>query len=136
MNKKKGKKANVLLENLIFIILNLVFLSILIFFAYSKLGAEKPLEEKYSKQIALILDSAKPEMKIILNMDDASEKAEKNKFPEKSIVHISKNIVTVKTREKGKESYSFFNDVEISNYYFDEEKNNLAIILKNYNEDK
>jgi len=74
----KRRKANILTENIIFIILNLLFLSILILFVFSKSGGAAVLEEKYSKQIALILDSAKPGMTIRLNMDDALNKKEKD----------------------------------------------------------
>ena len=62
------KRGQILVENIVFIILNLVFLTILILFIFSKSGSEANLEEKYSKQIALIIDSAKPGMTIHLNM--------------------------------------------------------------------
>ena len=110
MEKKRGQ---ILVENIIFIILNLVFLTILILFIYSKSGGEAVLEEKYSKQIALIIDSAKPGMIIHLNMENAIKKAKNNGFKE-NIVSISGNTVTVKLREKGGYPYSFFNDVSVS----------------------
>lgn len=109
----KKKRGQILVENIIFIILNLVFLTILILFIYSKSGGEAVLEEKYSKQIALIIDSAKPGMIIHLNMENAIKKAEENKF-EEGIVSFEGNTVTVKLREKGGSSYSFFNNVDIS----------------------
>lgn len=109
------KKGTVLVENIIFIVLNLLFLTILIFFIVSKVGGAAVLEEKYAKQIALIIDSAKPGMEIHLNMEDAIGKAKDEKFGEK-IVSIDGNIVTVKLREKGGYSYSFFNDVGVSSY--------------------
>ena len=108
------KRGQILAENIIFIILNLVFLSILILFIYSKSGGEAVLEEKYSKQIALIIDSAKSGMEIHLNMEDAIKKAKSNNFDLNKIVSISGNMVTVKLREKGGYSYSFFNDVDVS----------------------
>jgi len=58
MRRMIHKKGNILTGNIIFIILNLVFLSILIIFLFSKMGSAIVLEEKYAKQIALILDSA------------------------------------------------------------------------------
>jgi hypothetical protein len=111
------KRGQILVENVVFIILNLVFLTILILFIYSKSGSEALLEEKYAKQIALIIDSAKPQMEIHLNMEDAIEKANANHWDVNKIVSISGNIVTVKLREKGDNSYSFFNDVELENVY-------------------
>ena len=130
------KRGQILVENVVFIILNLIFLTILILFIYSKSGSEALLEEKYSKQIALIIDSAKPQTEIHLNMKDAIEKA-KNKWGEDKIgkiVSISGNIVTVKLREKGENSYSFFNDVDVSVYH-DNQKNieEYVIIINKYN---
>ena len=110
------KRGQILVENIVFIILNLVFLTILILFIFSKSGSEANLEEKYSKQIALIIDSAKPGMTIHLNMEDAIEKAKENlgEYGIDEIVSISGNTVTVKLRERGENSYSFFNDVSVS----------------------
>jgi hypothetical protein len=127
----KRRKANILTENIIFIILNLLFLSILILFVFSKSGGAAVLEEKYSKQIALILDSAKPGMTIRLNMDDALNKKEKD-FDSNSIVAIQNNIVTMQLREKGGYSYSFFNDIDV-NYYFDSGTSSYIFIINNYN---
>jgi len=114
MRGKRG--ANILIENIIFIVLNLVFLSILVLFLFLKMGSAAVLEEKYSKQIAMIIDSAKPEMEIYFDMEEGIEKA-KDKVGEREIVSIQDNVVTVRLREKGGYSYSFFNDVEIDNIY-------------------
>lgn len=110
---KKNKKANILVENIIFIVLNMLFLTILVVFLVSKIGGAAVLEEKYAKQIALIIDSAKPGMVIHLNMEDAIETAKKEGWDTANIVTKNKNIITVKLREKGGYSYSFFNDVEV-----------------------
>jgi len=114
MIKKKGKKANILAENIVFIVLNLIFLSILIIFLYSQIGSAAVLEEKYAKQISLIIDSARPEMVIHLNMEDAFDIAEKNKWPKDKIVSKNQNIITVKLRENRGYDYSFFNDVNVN----------------------
>ena len=111
---KKNRKANILTENIIFIVLNLVFLSILILFLFSKIGSAAVLEEKYAKQIALIVDSAKPGMIIHLNMEDAIETALDEGRNIKEIVLIHDNIITVQLREKAGYSYSFFNDVQVN----------------------
>ena len=110
------KRGQILVENIVFIILNLVFLAVLILFIFSKSGSEANLEEKYSKQIALIIDSARPGMEIHLNMEDAIKKTKENLGEDRidEIVSISGNTVTVKLREKGGYSYSFFNDVSVS----------------------
>ncbi len=112
MRKLINKRGNILTQNIIFIILNLVFLSILVIFLFSKMDNAALLEEKYAKQIALILDSAKPGMRIFLNMEDAIKIAEKENQDLKKIVSVQDNVVTVQLREKGSYSYSFFNDLD------------------------
>lgn len=112
--KNKSKKGNILTENIIFIVLNLVFITILLLFLFSKTGGGSILEEKYAKQIALLIDASEPAMTIHLNIEDAIKIAEKENFPAGEIVQITGNIVTVKLREKGGYSYSFFNDVEVN----------------------
>lgn len=113
MRKLLNKRGNILTQNIIFIVLNLVFLSILIIFLFSKMGNAALLEEKYAKQIALILDSAEPGMVISLNMEDAIKIAKKeNRNLSDEVISLKDNIVTVKLREKGSYSYSFFNDLD------------------------
>ncbi len=111
MRRIISKKGNILTENIIFIILNLVFLSILIIFLFSKMGGAAVLEEKYAKQIALILDSAEPVMIISINMEDAIKIANKENRDLNNIISIQDNVVKVQLREKGGYSYSFFNDI-------------------------
>ena len=116
MRRIISKKGNILTENIIFIILNLVFLSILIIFLFSKMGGAAVLEEKYAKQIALILDSAEPVMIISINMKDAIKIANKENRDLNNIISIQDNVVKVQLREKGGYSYSFFNDIDSSIY--------------------
>ena len=114
--RKISKKGNILTENIIFIVLNLIFLTILILFLFSRMGGGAVLEEKYAKQIALVLDSAKPGMIIHLNMEDAIEEAEKELDKISGLVVINENIVTVRLGEGSGYSYSFFNDVDATAY--------------------
>ncbi|HJZ18950.1 MAG TPA: hypothetical protein VJ208_02495 [Candidatus Nanoarchaeia archaeon] len=104
------RRGNILTENIIFIILNLIFFTILILFIFSRASGEALIEEELAKQIALIVDSAKPEMIIRINVEKALEKSEIGG----NIVSIEGNNVIVKLREKGGYTYSFFNDVSAS----------------------
>jgi hypothetical protein len=116
---KMNKKGNILTENIIFIVLNLVFITILFIFLFSKTGAAAILEEKYAKQIALIIDAAEPGMIIDLNMGDAIKRANKENFPLGQIVTKNGNTINVRLREGSQGySYSFFNDVDV-NAHFD-----------------
>jgi hypothetical protein len=127
-----NRGTNILTENLLFIILNFIFLSILIIFLVSKVGSAAVLEEKYAKQIAMVLNSAKPIMEIHLNMKDAFKKADKNHWPRKNIVSVNENVVVVKLSERSKGySYSFFNDIEIDNIYpLSNDKSNQLMRIK------
>ena len=120
---KRG--TTLLVENIIFIILNLVFIAIMIFFLLSKSGDAAVLEEKYAKEIDLLLDSAKPGMQIALNMEDAVKIA-KEKLGEDRLneaIDITGNVVTVKLRENTAYSYSFFNNLTLVSCYLNEANN-------------
>ncbi len=105
------KRGEILVENVIFIVLNLIFISILIFFLFKQGSGAVLLEQTYSKQITLMIDSAKPVMEIKLNMEKAQKVAEENKIDFSEVVSITGNIVKVKLSQKGGYEYSFFNDV-------------------------
>lgn len=126
------KRGTILAENIIFIMLNLVFLTILFLFLFSKTGDASVFEEKYAKQIALIIDSAKPGMEISLNMKNAVEKAKDENWNGK-LVTIQDNIVTVQLREKGGYSYSFFNNIDFERLYcYPDDKGNCVLKLTKY----
>ena len=67
------KRGTVLVENVIFIILNLLFLSILVLFLVKQGSGAIVLEQAYSKQISILIDSAKPPMEIQLDMEKGNE---------------------------------------------------------------
>ena len=108
----KNKRGDILVENVIFIVLNIIFVSILILFLFRQGSGAGLLEQTYSKQIALMIDSAKPVMEIKLNMEKMQNIAEKNKVDFKEVVSITGNAVNVKLSQKTGYEYSFFNDVE------------------------
>ena len=129
----KNRKGNILTENIIFIILNLIFILILIIFLFSKTESGAILEEKYAKQIALVLDAAEPGMTINLEMEDAIDIAKKENRDLGSIVSIKDNVVVVKLKEKGGYSYSFFNNLQFdgvtSNYYLNQAKTGFVFVI-------
>lgn len=130
----KGKRGDLLTGDIIFIVLNLVFITILVLFVVMKTNDSSRLEEQYSKQIALLIDSSKPGMRINLNMEDAIEKAiDNNQNIGAGILELVKidneaNIVTIRLSEKGGYSYSFFNDVNVSTY-LDTKSNNKEYVF-------
>jgi hypothetical protein len=127
---KKGE--NILTENVIFIVLNLVFLSILIIFIFSKMQGAANLEEMYAKQIALMIDGARPETEIRFNMEEAFEVSEDEGY-EGDLITINDGIVRVKLREDGGYTYSYFNDVNVD--VFENEEKGQYVFLINSRED-
>jgi len=136
MFKERGKKGAVLMENVVFIILNVLFLTILILFLARQGQGAIVLEQSYAKQIALLIDSAKPGMTIILDMGKAKDLAEKNNLEFKDIVKKTDNVITIRLSEKGGYSYSYFNDVDVSLYpdtSNPEKVNSYVIKINEYN---
>ena len=116
IKKDKGgnKRGEILTENVIFLILNLVFLSILILFLFTKMNSVVVIEEKYAKQIALMMNSAEPGMTIALDMQDAIKIAEiNNRNLHNEVVRIDGNQIGIQLREKGGYSYSFFKNLNV-----------------------
>lgn len=124
------KKGNILTENVIFIVLNVTFLTIMVIFIFMKMNSDSVSEEMYAKKIALLIDAAKPGMIIEFNMKDSVKDAEENGLSNKDIISIDGNVVTVKFKEDGGYSYSFFNDVnvEVDVFPSDSSKQGIARI--------
>lgn len=130
--RKISRHGELLTENVIFIILNIVFIVILFLFLFMKTGSAAILEEKYAKQIVLIIDSAEPGMVIYIDMEDAIKIAQKEgRDLNKNVVVIEGNMVKVQLREKGGYIYSYFNDVEASvNFDSDSRQKYFLVIDK------
>ena len=129
MMKKRG---NILVENLIFIILNILFLTILVLFLYRQGNGAIVLEQSYAKNIALLVDAGRPIMEMKLNMEEAMNLAEKNGLKREEIVKITGNTVTVKLSDKGGYSYSFFNNVDVTAYPDIPTEKNYIIKINGY----
>ena len=110
----RSRNGTILIENLVFLILNVLFLIILILFILRQGDGAILVEQSSAKQIALLIDSAKPGMVIKLNMKKSKEIAEENNIDFEDIVSIEGNIVRVKLSENGGYEYSFFNDVQVN----------------------
>jgi len=132
MKKKLDKKGTILLENVIFIILNLAFITIIVLFLLKQGSGAVVLEQSYAKKITLLIDSGKPVMEMKLNMQDAFDLAEKNGISREDIVKIEGNIVTVKLTSKGGYQYSFFNSVDATTYPDVSPEKNYIIKINGY----
>jgi hypothetical protein len=120
--KRMKKKGEILIENVVFILLNAVFLFILILFLIKQGQGTVVLEQIYAKEIALIADSAKPGMLIKIDMEKALDVSEKNGLDFRDVVRINKNVVQVKLSQDSEYTYSFFNDIKLNAYPDPEQK--------------
>ena len=90
------------------------------------------LEQSYAKNIALLIDSAKPVTEIVLNMKEGFVLAEKNGFHREDVVKINGNIITIRLSEKGGYEYSFFNNADVTAYPDVFPENNYIIKINGY----
>jgi hypothetical protein len=112
----KNKKAEILIGNLVFILLNAIFIFVLILFLFKQGEGAIVLEQTYAKQIALLVDSAHPDMLIKIDMEKGYKIAEKNGINFADAVSVHGNVVHVQLNDKSGYSYSFFNDVRLTAY--------------------
>jgi hypothetical protein len=107
-----SKKANILTENVIFIILNIIFFAMLLVFIYLNLSSTSLLAQKTSKKIALLIDASKSGAEIKLNIEDVlNAKSQEIDWP--ITVDNENNLVIVRLNEKTYYEYAFFNEVYV-----------------------
>jgi len=110
----RDKKAiEIIYPSLIFIILNLIFISMLFVFVMRSPGHAVAYEQIYAKKIALLIDRAKPGMEISLDVGEAQEIAEKNKINSENILEIKNNKVFVSLAEGGAYSFNYFSEYDV-----------------------
>lgn len=110
-----NKKAELLEENIIFIILNLVFISMIIAFIYLKSSAVYLVEEENAKKIALLIDSSKPGTEIKINLKDFFQKAEENGISKANSIKIDNEnkLIITKCSKNSFYDYSYFNNLNV-----------------------
>jgi hypothetical protein len=124
--KLKNKKAEeTLTEQVIFIILNLLFFCILLAFIIRTGSSLAIQEETYSKKIALIIDSMKSGTEIHISYEAILKNSEIKDAPIK--IDKDNRKVTVKLRDKGGYTFSYFNNGKID---WSLDNNNKILIIK------
>ena len=111
----KNKKADILHENVIFIILNVVFFSMMLVFIYLQGSSVHLAEEETAKQISLLIDASRPNTVLEINLEKLFLEAEKEGINRENVVNIdeTKNLVIVRASENSFYEYSYFNDVYV-----------------------
>jgi len=112
---KKGEGETLVDSPVIFLVLNILFFSILLFFIFKQSTGAFVYEQGYAKQIAILLDSAKPGMAIYVNLTQGIEVAKSNNWDINNIVKIDDdtNSVSVKLASRGGYKTQFFSDYKV-----------------------
>ncbi|MEK6859879.1 MAG: hypothetical protein AABX54_03620 [Nanoarchaeota archaeon] len=113
MNKKGD---TLLIETVTFTLFNLIFFIGMFLFIYNAGSQSSIYEQTYAKQIALLIDNAKPDMAVLINVNDAKEIALDNNFPLDKIFVIDKqkNMIKVSLTRGGGYGYSYFSDYDVN----------------------
>lgn len=127
MKNKRGDTF--VLETTFFIILNVTFFVVMLVFVNRAASGTVIYEQTYAKQIALLLDNAKPGTTVFLNIDKGVEIAKENKIALEKIVEINEKENRVKVALAGKGGYSFqyFSDVSVEIKFSED---SLVLIIK------
>jgi hypothetical protein len=74
------------------------------------------LSDAYSKEVALLIDSARPGMVMTVNMQSAKEVSDKNGILFDKVVSIQNHYVKITLSGNESKSYQFFNDINVTAY--------------------
>ena len=105
-----------IIETVTFTLFNLIFFVGMLFYIYNAGNQNSILEQTYAKQIALLIDNAKPDMAILINVNNIKEVALKNNQPLDKIFSVDKqtNIIKVSLGKGGGYGYSYFSDYDVN----------------------
>ena len=111
---KKGEEPGVF-DNVIFIILNLVFFLAMMFFIFRASSGAMVYEQAYAKEIALLLDESKANTTFIIDMTEGVQIAEKSKKTSEivSINNLNKEV-SVSLIEGEGYKFNYFSDYNVS----------------------
>ncbi len=120
-------KKGVIYKDVIFLVLNLVFFSILMIFIFSSSSSAGTYEQAYSKQITMLINSARPNTNITLDVTDLDEEYENRGILE--MFKVDKNEVIVSLSGRREYRYSFFSDYDVELRSRTEGGNSYLVII-------
>lgn len=112
--KKRGS-VDLLSSVVIFILLNVLFFSVMFAFVYISGSKARIYEQAYSKQIALVIDESRPGTIVTVDLSKVYEVARKEKrFDKMIILDAENNIIEVRLQNAG-EGYKtkYFSSVNV-----------------------
>ena len=114
INRMNKKGVDLLAENIVYIVVAVLFLSSM-FFSVTLVGRQVTLyEQVYAKQIVLMIDKAEPGMDIEYRDFRMFKLAADNNAPREIVsVDNDRNVVIVRLSNGLGYNYEFFNDVRV-----------------------
>ncbi|MFH1501181.1 MAG: hypothetical protein ABIE22_04525 [archaeon] len=128
MLRKRGMSE--LLERILFIVLNIIFFSIVLLFVSGAFSGALLLEKSYAKQFALTIDSASEGSEFIIDFSEGLEMAKSRGVNPEVSVDNKRNVVKVKLDNGKGYEYDFFNDVEVELGFQDMSMDKIKIVIK------
>jgi len=115
MVNKKARIGDIVMDNIIYLILLIIFFIGMLAFVNNKMNGAAVWEDYYAKEIVKVIDSSKPGDDIIIDVHKATEIAKKNKIDNEEIFSFTnfQNKVCVKLSAGRAGCYSYFNDVNV-----------------------
>ena len=113
---KKG--SNTIWDNAIYVILAIIFFSMVLYFLRNHTFQASFYENYYSKEISKVVNLAKPGDEITLDVQKATEIAQKQSLRSNSEIFQFDNVnneICVKLSSGRKKCYNYFNDVDVMN---------------------
>jgi hypothetical protein len=113
-----NKKA-VLVSNVIYIAILVGAMALLGAFIYNQSNGASIWEDYYAKELTRIVNTAEPGENVTLDIHKATEIAGKNGISDYETTfefHNQKNEICVRLSKNQKDCYSYFNDVDITEY--------------------
>lgn len=108
---KKGKE-NVMLSNIIFIVVNVLFLSMLMLGVSRMVDTSKVIEQSYAKQVGLMMNAAEGGTNIEIDASDLIDSAIKNNVRAGVTIDCEQNVVLVRASRSGTYRYRFYNELK------------------------
>jgi hypothetical protein len=115
---KRGEEL--IVQNIIFVLLNLVLFLTLFIFILNSADEKYVAEQVYSKNIAMIIDMAKPEQKIFIDMSElfwlVEKEIDRGSIKREDIIKIdsSQKYVFVALGHQTSYAYRYFSDYSIN----------------------
>lgn len=124
---KSNRKAELLMENVVFILITIMFFGMMFLFINIKSNSAYLIEEVNAKKIALLIDAAESDTKIIVDVDEVFAK---NKLVGVNplVVDSENNVVRIKMSEKTGYSYGFYNKKAVNSEFTEQEGRKYLVL--------